>query len=71
MLDERLEHVDAGNEQVVALVLIAIAGLERLKRPLHPLAASLCLLSDDAQLAVEKAHAAAHGQFVARHCVIA
>ena len=52
MLDERLEHVDSSNEQVVALVLEAICRTQRIEGSTHPLLASLGLLGHDAKLAV-------------------
>ena len=49
---KRLEHVDASDEQVVALVLEAICRTQRIEGSTHPLLASLGLLGHDAKLAV-------------------
>lgn len=61
MLDERLEHIDASNKQVVALVLEAVRRAQRVEGPAHPFLASLGLLGHNAKLAVKEAYALAYG----------
>ena len=71
MFDKRLNHIDARDEQIVALILEAVCSAQRVERATHPFFASLGLFGHDAQFAVKEAHALAYGQLVARHGVVA
>ena len=71
MLSERLEHVDARDEQIVTLVLEAVRRPQSIERAAHPLLAGLGPLGHDTQFAIKKAHALTHGQLIARHGIVA
>ena len=71
MLGERLEHVDARDEQIVALVFEAVRRPQRFERMTHPFFAGLGPLGHDTQLAIKKAHALTHGQLIARDGIVA
>ncbi len=70
MLGKGLQHVDARDEQVVALVLEAVGRLERRERPAHPFLAALGVLTHHAKLPVQESDAPRHGQHVAGHGVV-
>ena len=48
MLDKRLKHVDASDEQIVALVFEAICRTQCVEGSTHPFLACFCLLGHDA-----------------------
>ena len=61
MLRERHEGVDPRYEQAVALKLVAVARLERPRRPFQPVRFGVGVLADGAEFAVKQSHALPDG----------
>ena len=71
MLGKRLEHVNARNEEIVALILKAIRRTQRIEGSAHPFLASFGLLGHHAQFAIEEAYALGNRQLASCNSIVA